>query len=391
LDGVKDSNMDVNGVREGSVGGAGVGLGLGSGSGSGLGLGLGLGEIEFETVELDVGIFSSNQVSTSSGSVSTSTASSSASPSASFPTSLSYSDHLDHPSTSTSASTSTSTSVLSSSSGVGVGGVVVAPDGTVGYYPGPHSGPEADLDLDLESEAPMQIKFKVEPDLESNSSIDIKREMKPESKRNSKLKREMNVELDGLNGDGGKGGDEQDIAELGKRRRRWGSGKAGLMVRRSEMRREGKRAEGGEEEVVVPAVEGKNDVVTQTQTQVMTATAAAVITPSSTASSLPQAPSGAILIPSIPTTTGATTTNDDPSSAFPTPFDNTLSYSLEDGCVAFLTGFLTSDEMEGKVGDPASGSGAAEQDDEDDEARRCRPFAMLVGSSAGWAGLWVSS
>jgi hypothetical protein len=49
-----------------------------------------------------------------------------------------------------------------------------------------------------------------------------------------------------------------------------------------------------------------------------------------------------------------------------------------------LTGFLTSDEMEGKVGQSAGRTGAAE---EDEEARRCKPFAMLVGSSAGWAGL----
>ena len=58
--------------------------------------------------------------------------------------------------------------------------------------------------------------------------------------------------------------------------------------------------------------------------------------------------------------------------SFPLPLDSTLSYSLGNSCVAFLTGFLTSDEMAGKGRN---------------EDGLCKPFGLLHGSSSGWADM----
>lgn len=59
--------------------------------------------------------------------------------------------------------------------------------------------------------------------------------------------------------------------------------------------------------------------------------------------------------------------------AFPQPFDQSLSYSLSTSCVAFLASYLGSEEMIGNSTRP-------------DRVGSCgRPFGLLMSSSSGWA------
>ncbi|KAJ9093410.1 hypothetical protein QFC21_006440 [Naganishia friedmannii] len=84
-------------------------------------------------------------------------------------------------------------------------------------------------------------------------------------------------------------------------------------------------------------------------------------TPSATtsAAAVPVAPTGPLPL-SVP---------------FPQPFDQSLSYSLTDSCVAFLATYLESEEMRGNGG-TTTGVG------------RCgKPFGLLMSSSSGWATL----
>lgn len=129
-------------------------------------------------------------------------------------------------------------------------------------------------------------------------------------------------------------GDEQDIAGLGKSRGR----RVGRQV-----------AQGGDEgQQEEPLGNGNNTNTTATNETNATTT-------NHLATPLPLAPTSAVPL----------------NTSFPLPLDSTLSYSLGNSCVAFLTGFLTSDEMAGKNG----------------EEGRCKPFGLLHGASSGWAGM----
>lgn len=97
-----------------------------------------------------------------------------------------------------------------------------------------------------------------------------------------------------------------------------------------------------------------------------TATSSSSNTPSPTTLSqtptnLPAVPISAIALPS----------------AFPQPFDQSLSYSLTDSCVAFLARYLESEQMTGRT-KGARGSKTT--------VGKCgRPFGLLVSSSSRWA------
>lgn len=143
-------------------------------------------------------------------------------------------------------------------------------------------------------------------------------------------------------------GDEQDIAGLGKRRR-------GKFWRRSEGQ-EGGQAEAGND----PGVpDGSGTLETITAAEINTTdTSANTTTTGYLSTSLPTAPTTALPL----------------ANSFPLPLDSTLSYSLTNSCVAFLTEFLTSEEMAGS-GVKGNGGGV------------CKPFGLLLGSSSGWADL----
>jgi hypothetical protein len=65
------------------------------------------------------------------------------------------------------------------------------------------------------------------------------------------------------------------------------------------------------------------------------------------------------------------------SGPFPQPFDQSLSYSLADSCVAFLARYLESEQMTGRVKGVKTKKGGV---------GKCgRPFGLLVSSSSRWA------
>lgn len=143
-------------------------------------------------------------------------------------------------------------------------------------------------------------------------------------------------------------GDEQDIAGLGKRRR-------GKFFGRAEGGEDG-QAE-AESDPGVP--DGLGAVESTTAAEVNTTDINANTTTTGYLStSLPTAPTTALPL----------------ANPFPLPLDSTLSYSLTNSCVAFLTEFLTSEEMAGSGG-KGNGGGV------------CKPFGLLLGSSSGWADL----
>jgi hypothetical protein len=147
-------------------------------------------------------------------------------------------------------------------------------------------------------------------------------------------------------------GDEQDIAGLGKRRR-------GKFWRRSEGQ-EGGQAEAGND----PGVpDGSGTVETITAAEMNTSdTTANTATTGYLSTPLPTAPTTALPL----------------ANSFPLPLDSTLSYSLTNSCVTFLTEFLTSEEMAGSgvKGNGGGGGGGV-----------CKPFGVLLGTSSGWADL----
>ena len=84
-------------------------------------------------------------------------------------------------------------------------------------------------------------------------------------------------------------------------------------------------------------------------------------------SSTPSATATIVSVPAAPTTVLPLAV------PFPQPFDQSLSYSLTDSCVAFLATYLESEEMRG-TGSTMTSVG------------RCgRPFGLLMSSSSGWA------
>lgn len=144
-------------------------------------------------------------------------------------------------------------------------------------------------------------------------------------------------------------GDEQDIAGLGKRRR-------GKFWRRSEGQ-EGGQAEAGSDPGV-PDGSGTVETITAAEINTTDTNSNTTTTTGYLSTSLPTAPTTALPLVN----------------SFPLPLDSTLSYSLTNSCVAFLTEFLTSEQMAGS-GVKGNGGGV------------CKPFGLLLGSSSGWADL----
>jgi hypothetical protein len=88
--------------------------------------------------------------------------------------------------------------------------------------------------------------------------------------------------------------------------------------------------------------------------------------PSSESSTLPTIPTSAIAM----------------SAPFPSPLDSSLSYSLRNSCVAFLTSVMTSEKMGG------SGQGAATTVSKGSTGKgSCKPAGLLMATSSGWASL----
>lgn len=137
-------------------------------------------------------------------------------------------------------------------------------------------------------------------------------------------------------------GDEQDIAGLGKRRR-------GKFWARAEAGSDPGVPDGSGAVETITAAE-----VNTTETNSNTTTTGYLSTP------LPTAPTTALPL----------------ANSFPLPLDSTLSYSLTNSCVAFLTEFLTSEQMAGSGVEGNGGGGGV-----------CEPFGLLLGSSSGWADL----
>jgi hypothetical protein len=144
-------------------------------------------------------------------------------------------------------------------------------------------------------------------------------------------------------------GDEQDIAGLGKRRR-------GKFWSRSEGQ-EGGQAEAGSDPGV-PDGSGTVETITAAEINTTDTNSNTTTTTGYLSTSLPTAPTTALPL----------------ANSFPLPLDSTLSYSLTNSCVAFLTEFLTSEQMAGS-GVKGNGGGV------------CKPFGLLLGSSSGWADL----